>query len=137
MNEPMIRLRNYLSQLPPGRLEDASELMSILAGCCGAFEGSSETSMTDEKVYRAEDIEWEFAARTAPGDGLLVRRRRAGGPDSTGQELFVSCGGLWNGKKETDVYSTGVVPEPSSIALSIVCGLCLLGYEWQRRNRPA
>jgi formylglycine-generating enzyme required for sulfatase activity len=35
------------------------------------------------------------------------------------------------------VAAAGPVPEPASIAILLAGGLCLLGYRWRRRKRPA
>ena len=51
-------LRAFLKKQPPGRILETYRLGQLLSYCWHEFEGSSETSMKGDKLFRIEDPEW-------------------------------------------------------------------------------
>lgn len=59
MEEKLKELRERLSVLPAGEIENPSDFIFLLSECWGEFSGSNETKMTSEKISRAEELTWE------------------------------------------------------------------------------
>ena len=54
------RLKIYLEDHGPGKIESDDFKDGLLADCWDEFSGSDETSMTSDKLYgRMEDVEWD------------------------------------------------------------------------------
>lgn len=51
-------LKDYLNTQPPGPITDESRVAALLAACWDKFEGSSESSMHPEKVFRIATPVW-------------------------------------------------------------------------------
>jgi hypothetical protein len=60
MCEDVQKLRAYLDQFPPGKLDGGAsvEVRRLLAKCWESFDGSGETKMAGWKLERAKDLEW-------------------------------------------------------------------------------
>ena len=51
-------LRALLKKQPPGRILETYRLRQLLSHCWHEFEGSSQTSMKGDKLFRIEEPEW-------------------------------------------------------------------------------
>ena len=54
--------------------------------------------------------------------------------DASGRDLFVSPDGEYHDATNLCVYSTGIVPEPSTIGLLLASAACLLAFTWRKRR---
>jgi len=55
--DPIAPLRQYLERQPAGPL-DNEDVLGLLVECWDAFEGTRETNMQPDKLYRLEKPEW-------------------------------------------------------------------------------
>jgi hypothetical protein len=56
----VVKLRDYLALIPPGPIEDTSELERLLSVCWRDFRGGYEEKMDGSKLHgRMEDVEWQ------------------------------------------------------------------------------